>query len=213
MTSEPPERSRDFERFITFVDAIVAIAITLLVLPLVDLTAELGDGSVWDLLGAHTVEIGGFLLSFVVIATAWLAQHRMIRHVIAHDPLITWLMLLWTLTIVILPFPTALVAESGHQAATKIIYVGTMTLTSAVLTLLGWAIGRNRAVRDTDAKPELAPAISSTLSFALALAVMLAVPQTSYYPLLLLMVSGRLISLRRRLRARGRRAPATSSLG
>ncbi len=34
--SRRPERSRDLERFITFIDAIVAIAITLLVLPLVD---------------------------------------------------------------------------------------------------------------------------------------------------------------------------------
>ncbi len=37
-------RSRDAERFLTFLDAIVAIAITLLVLPLVELTGELGGG-------------------------------------------------------------------------------------------------------------------------------------------------------------------------
>ena len=38
---QEPVRSRDLERFITFIDAIVAIAITLLVLPLVDLATEI----------------------------------------------------------------------------------------------------------------------------------------------------------------------------
>ena len=34
------ERERDLERFLTFVDAVVAIAITLLVLPLVEISQE-----------------------------------------------------------------------------------------------------------------------------------------------------------------------------
>ena len=42
-TTGQQERSRDFERLLTFVDAIVAIAITLLVLPLVDVVAGLKD--------------------------------------------------------------------------------------------------------------------------------------------------------------------------
>jgi hypothetical protein len=50
MDSDRVERSRDFERFITFIDAIVAIAITLLVLPLVDLATELDRGPVTGLL-------------------------------------------------------------------------------------------------------------------------------------------------------------------
>ncbi len=201
MSSEQTERSRDFERFITFIDAVVAIAITLLVLPLVDLTLELGDGSVWQLLKDHKVEIGGFLLSFVVIANAWLAQHRSVRTVVAHDPVVTWLMLLWTLTIVILPFPTALVAQSGHQPATKIFYIGTMTLTSAVLTVICWAIGRNRAIRDSDAKPPLAHAIGSTIAFVVALVISLVIPAASYYPLLLLLLPSPLLAVWRRNRA------------
>ena len=37
------ERERDLDRFLTFIDAIVAIAITLLVLPLVELTADIDE--------------------------------------------------------------------------------------------------------------------------------------------------------------------------
>jgi uncharacterized membrane protein len=184
VSSEEVGRSRDFERFITFIDAIVAIAITLLVLPLVDVAAELGDGSVAELLRSHLTEIGGFLLSFVVIANAWSSQHHALRSVVASDPVVTRLLLLWTLTIVILPFPTALVAESGHQAATKIFYIGTMTLTSAVLTALCWRIGRNRSIRDADAQPDPAYGLASTVGFLLALAIMLVFPATTYYPLL-----------------------------
>ncbi len=85
------ERSRDFERFVTFIDAVVAIAITLLVLPLVDLTVDF-EGSVTVLL-RNLAEIGGFLLSFIVIANAWFAQHRAISTVVAQDRLVSRLMI------------------------------------------------------------------------------------------------------------------------
>ena len=206
MSSEEVGRSRDFERFITFIDAIVAIAITLLVLPLVDVAAELGDGSVAELLRSHLTEIGGLLLSFVVSANAWSSQHHALRSVVASDPVVTRLLLLWTLTIVILPFPTALVAESGHQAATKIFYIGTMTLTSAVLTALCWRIGRNRSIRDADAQPDPAYGLASTVGFLLALAIMLVFPATTYYPLLVQLLVSPLVRVWRE-RPRSRRHP------
>jgi uncharacterized membrane protein len=43
-------RERDFERFLTFVDAVVAIAVTLLVLPLAEVGAQVGDRTVAELL-------------------------------------------------------------------------------------------------------------------------------------------------------------------
>ena len=64
------ERDRGLDRFLTFVDAVVAIAITLLVLPLADLAPEVGDGSVTDLLREHDNEILAFFLSFLVSSTS-----------------------------------------------------------------------------------------------------------------------------------------------
>ncbi len=65
---------RGFERLITFADAVVAIALTLLVLPLVEIPAELGaDSSLADVFTEHRGQIGGFLLSFVVIWVFWTA--------------------------------------------------------------------------------------------------------------------------------------------
>jgi uncharacterized membrane protein len=205
------ERSRDFERFVTFVDAVVAIAITLLVLPLVDVAGQLHGGSVAHLLTAHSAEIWGFLLSFVVIAALWFAQHRTIRTVVAQDPVVTRLMVGWTLTIVVLPFPTALVAEAGEQPATKVFYIGTMALSSAFLAVICWAVARNRDIRDSDEKPDPAGAVGATVAFLVALAVSLAIPATGYYPLLLLLLPDRLVDLWRRRTHDGR--PAGADVG
>lgn len=196
-------RSRDLERLITFVDAVVAIAITLLVLPLVDVATEVGDGSVEDLLREHRAQIGAFLLSFVVIAALWMAQHRTLRTVVAQDTLIARMLLVWTLTIVLLPFPTALVAEAGDQAATKAFYIGLMALSAACLALMSWVIGRRPALRDSDQTPDTAVAVATCVAFLVALAVALLVPATGYYPLLVLLLPDRLVRAWRRRRRSG----------
>ena len=142
MSETELERDRDLDRFLTFVDAVVAIAITLLVLPLAELAPELGDGSVTELLREHESELLGFFLSFAVIARLWLAQHETVSSLVRQDRFVVQILLLWLLTIVILPFPTALVAEAGEQAATKIFYIGTMAVSSLLLTLVAWRMSR-----------------------------------------------------------------------
>jgi TMEM175 potassium channel family protein len=199
-TSSERVRERDFDRFLTFVDAIVAIAITLLVLPLVDIAGELGDGSVADLLDDNAGRIGAFLLSFVVIANLWLVQHRVLTHVVAADVRLTRLLLLWTLTIVFLPFPTALVAQSdaGEQSLTKVLYVGCMTVSSLVLALICVVIDRGDRLRDSADGPDATRAFATFATFVVILAVMLLFPSTSYWPLLLLLVPDRALALWRR---------------
>ena len=65
----------------TLIDAVVAIAITLLVLPLAEMTVDLGaDQSVADLLDEHQAELLAFPLSFVVIARLWYSQHATVRY-------------------------------------------------------------------------------------------------------------------------------------
>jgi uncharacterized membrane protein len=198
-TAREQERSRDFDRLLTFVDAIVAIAVTLLVLPLVDVVGQLTtDPSVNDLLGNNRDLIGAFFLSFVVIANLWLTQHRVLRDVIVANQTVTQLLLLWTLTIVFLPFPTALVAaheNAGGQAMTKVLYVGTMAISALVLGLVCVVISRNPDLRDSEEAPDPLHAFSACGAFVVGLAVMLLIPATSYWPLLLLVVSDRAVDL------------------
>jgi uncharacterized protein (TIGR03086 family) len=101
-----------------------------------------------------------------------------LRHVIAASEWLTRLLLLWTLTIVVLPFPTALVAghDAGDQAATKLLYVGTMAASSLVLSLICLEIRRNAALRDSDDRPDVVRGFATFGAFVVLLVLMLAVP-------------------------------------
>jgi uncharacterized membrane protein len=205
MTDVRADRERDFDRFLTFVDAIVAIAITLLVLPLVDVAGQVDDGSVTHLLHENEGQIGSFFLSFIVIANLWLTQHRLLHNVVESNRALLRLLLLWTLTIVFLPFPTALVAQgSTGDQVTKLLYVGTMGVSAVILWLICVVIGRDPAIRDSDERPDQLHALSVVVTFAVALVLMLVFPGLSYWPLLLLAVPQRVVDTWRH-RSGGRR--------
>ena len=176
-------RERDFERFLTFVDAVVAIAITLLVLPLVDIAGEIEAGqSAADLIGDHAAAIGSALLSFAVIARLWLLQHHTLRDVVAEDRVIIELMLLWLLLIALLPFPTALLPETGDEPLTKILYMGTIAASCFCLAAVGRHLDRAGVIRGSG---------GAGLTILVALAISLVIPAAGYWPLLLLLVADR----------------------
>jgi uncharacterized membrane protein len=196
------ERSRDLERLLTFVDAIAAVAITLLVLPLVDLASELPDDqSVSSLLHHHSDLFWSFGLSFAVIARLWLAQHVLMRSVIqSSGGIVSWL-ILWTVALVFLPFPTALLSGAGSQAITKVLYIGTLALSSICLAFLARVIKRNPSLHEPGDPPSPAAGIINALLFLLALALSLVFPVLSYYPLTLLIAGDWLTALWKRTRA------------
>ncbi|MGZ4470437.1 MAG: TMEM175 family protein [Nocardioidaceae bacterium] len=182
-----PSRGRDLERLLTFVDAVVAIAITLLVLPLVELTSEVTEhDSVAVLLRTHQPLLWSFLLSFAVISRLWFAQHYSLRHVLLPNERLSLLLVFWALTIVFLPFPTALVARAGDQALTKILYIGTIALSTVTLALMDRVIVRNPQITDGVGLPDVMPAVVNAVLLGLALVISLAVPALSYFPMLLL---------------------------
>jgi uncharacterized membrane protein len=192
------ERHRDLDRLLTFIDAVVAIAITLLVLPLAEAGAEVGEGDAAQVLSAHVDDLFGFALSFVVIAQLWLGQHRIVSGLVRQSNALIWLLLVWAFTIVFLPFPTSLVTTTDHDPLAKILYVGTMAVSSAVLALVAWVIRRDRRLRDRDEAPDVVTSASVTGAFLLALAIMLLFPDLGYWPLLLLAVVGPVEGLIRR---------------
>jgi uncharacterized membrane protein len=116
------ERSRDLDRVIVFTDAVVAIALTLLVLDLKLPTREyLTDAELQEALRGMVRSFVAFGVSFVVISTWWWTNHRMFRHVYRYDGGLLALDIAWLATIVFLPFPTAVLAEtSGLPTATAL---------------------------------------------------------------------------------------------
>jgi uncharacterized membrane protein len=197
------ERDREADRFLTFIDAIVAIAITLLVLPLVDLTSKVHQyATVGELLRHNQSQIWACLLSFFVVSRFWFVQRGVARHLRQYHHRVAWLLMLWVLTIVLLPFPTALVAEAADSSVTKAFYLGTMVATTLLMTAVMWLMRRHPEITDDDPAGDLDPVdgLANALLLALALAISLTIPATGYYPLLLLNGAGLVADGWRRLR-------------
>ena len=93
-----------------FIDAVVAIAMTLLILPLMDAATEGGvagqTGASW--LDDHSDQLFSFALSFVIIAMFWLNHHGLFARVQSISRVLLWLNMAWLLSIVWLPVATAL---------------------------------------------------------------------------------------------------------
>ena len=125
-----PERALD--RIIAFSDAVVAIAMTLLVLPLTELNPSSYDDDVGRLLSDNSSELTAFFVSFFVIALFWTSHHRIFDRLVAIDGRLMRLNILWLFTIVVLPFPTSLVQTGGTQTS-AILYLGALFVT-AIMT-------------------------------------------------------------------------------
>ena len=116
-----------------FSDGVLAIAITLLVL---NIHVPLPDdpGSLAHKLGAQWPSYAAYLTSFLTIGIIWINHHAMVRRLRAVDHTIMTLNLLLLLTIGVLPFTTALVAEYVNRGAGQhlaaAIYAGSYLLMS-----------------------------------------------------------------------------------
>jgi TMEM175 potassium channel family protein len=185
---------RGLDRLITFLDAVVAIAITLLVLPLVELVA--GEGRETDLsavISGHGRQFEAFLLSFAVIARLWWAHHRLGEQVGAYDGAFVLINLVWVLTVVFLAFATQVVAAYPAGPLAVALYIGTIAASSACLLLLTVLLRRRPGLRLEDVKTQdinLTAVLSITTLLVLALVLGAAVPAVNYWALLLLFLSG-----------------------
>ena len=194
---------RGFDRFVNFSDAVVAIAITLLVLPLVDTAAKIGSESGSDLIAKNQFEIFIFVLSFAVIGQFWLVHHRMFENAIGYNEQLLWSNFLWLASIVFLPFPTELLASTTkHQVAVYGLYVGTMLVASAALLIEQWIIMANPELQAESVRGTLTvvPAATATVVIAVALVIAVTVPSIGLWSLLLLFAAKMVDRFMRRVR-------------
>src|SRR3954447_26773370 len=127
MPAEPDVRTeRGFDRFVNFSDAVVAIAISLLILPLVDAVNDsLGtEASAWDFLKDNSDRLLAIGLSFVLIASFWVIHHSVFEQVKTYSKPLMWWNLAWLATIVFLPLPTEILAvHSADEAFVRFLYI------------------------------------------------------------------------------------------
>ncbi|WP_329461071.1 TMEM175 family protein [Streptomyces sp. NBC_01431] len=195
------------ERLVLFTDAVTAISITLLVLPLVDLVPEAASAhkSASEVITGHLDQIWSFLLSFAVVANIWREHHRTFSSVAKLTrSLIIWNMG-WLLSVVVLPLPTEMIGTFGRDRFVGALYYSTllanMVCRYAMLRILKTTPalveddGQAARQRTEDLYTE---SYLNVLALVIAFAIAFAVPVLQYYSLLLLTVLPRLARLRRR---------------
>ncbi|MCB5905915.1 TMEM175 family protein [Streptomyces pinistramenti] len=200
------------ERLVLFTDAVTAISITLLVLPLVDLVPEVASAheDASEVITGHLSQLWSFLLSFAVIANIWREHHRAFSSVTMLTRSLTAWNMGWLLSVVVLPLPTEMIgAFGGHDRFVGAFYYSTllagMVCRLAMLRILKTTPGLvegdgeegRRRIEGLYTESYL-----NVLAVAIALVIALAVPVLQYYSLLLLPVLPRLERLRRRRSAR-----------
>ncbi|MEU6494453.1 TMEM175 family protein [Streptomyces sp. NPDC046984] len=193
------------ERLLLFTDAVAAIAITLLVLPLVDIVPSAVEEHVaaTEVISGHLAQIGSFILSFAVIARLWLTHHRVFAMVVSHRrSLVVWNMA-WLLAIVVLPFPTEMAGAFGSSRFVAVMYYLNVLAAFVCQTVMTAILRAHPAmVRGSSARMReyLFTGIVNTTALVVALAIALGVPALQYYSLLLLAVDPAVSRLRRSLR-------------
>ena len=181
------ERERGLGRLISFSDAIVAIAATLLVLPLADAAADIRTRTVSQVLSDNRQAIIAFALSFVVILRFWLVHHRMYEHVVDYTHSLILVNTVWLFCIVFIPFPTELIGKREGAVADGL-YIGTILAATAAGTVGQWILVRTPTLVSEPARRTLTlvPAITTTVGMVLAFVIAIMFPVIGLWALLLL---------------------------
>ena len=201
---------RGIDRFVFFTDAVVAVAITLLVLPLIDTASNIGGASVPEYIGENFTRIIAFVLSFAVVGRFWISHHQFIENITDYNRNALWLNMAWMLTIVFLPVPAELLSsEEGHFMLANGLYIGTM-LVNMILTLLLRTLYVHKPEMLTDeglhiVRVGLIDIRLNVVLLSIALTLSITVPQTGIWTLLLLVLSSPIARL---IRNKGWREPA-----
>lgn len=178
-------------RLVFFTDAVTAIAITLLILPLVDSVTQAANGgrSAGQFLADNEVQLVGLALSFAVIARLWISHHSTFEHVAAYNAPLMLLNLVWAFTIVVLPLPTEMISKFPTSSLTVGFYIGTMAANALALMAMVLLIHRHPLLEIT-ANPlgarHLFASIAVTTAFLVALVVGVLVPSINFWALLIL---------------------------
>ena len=183
------------ERFKAFVDAVGAIAMTLLILPLMESVSDAASDklSTVEFFVEHSGQLLSFGLSFTLIATFWMGHHRQYRDVEWITTPLLWINIAWMATIVWLPVPTAMIGQMDTDLLQPVVYIGTLILTQ-VTTLAGWVyLLRHPDFTTTPVETLRAGVIgdlAAIILFLVALAIAVFVQPYGYAGLLVLLLSG-----------------------
>ncbi|SCG77264.1 TMEM175 family protein [Micromonospora inositola] len=141
--SNPVGAERDPSRVVTFSDAVIAIAVTLLILEIrpPEDTRHLLKGlrELWPSYAAY-------FLTFLLIGQMWVNHHVMFDHMRSADRLVLLFNTLLLMQIAFLPFASAVLAnafESGHGKRTAVVFYGISYEVAAIQFNVIWEYARH----------------------------------------------------------------------
>lgn len=183
------------ERSLAFADAVIAIAMTLLILPLMEAAGEIGRGSnaalAW--FGEHWGQLFTFLLSFALIGFFWIGHHRVFERVQRVTLPLLWLTLAFLLTIVWLPVATALTGYSDSaDTSTVLTYVLSIFAASGAWFLIRVYLARHpelHTLKPEQAREGVFHSGATSIMFLLVGAIMLIVPRIGYFAFFFMFLS------------------------
>ena len=140
-------------RLEAFCDGVFAIALTLLI---IDIKIPRSEGigttrALWLALAHLAPPLYAFVLSFVIILITWVNHSRFFRLLNKSSGSFVYANGFLLLTVVFMPFPTALVGEyllTDHAAPAIVIYDSVTAVQAVGWILVSGAARRNRLARD-----------------------------------------------------------------
>ena len=130
---------RPYERMLNFSDGVVAVAATVMVLPVVDLEGPTRLHEVSDIIRDHAPLIAGYFTAFLIVVLIWLAHHRVMARLEAYDTTVMLLNAGWLATIAFFPWCTELIGEaSGFRYGVGPLFFGTLAVNTLMLLLITW---------------------------------------------------------------------------
>lgn len=137
------------ERLVMFTDAVAAIALTLLILPLLETISDVEPtATAADLVRDHIGQFGAFAFSFAVIFRFWWAHHRIFGHISRLNVQLVQYSTLWTFGVVLLPIPTAIITAVHPSPASVALYGGALVLVTGSMSMIALTAFRHPEVSE-----------------------------------------------------------------
>jgi uncharacterized membrane protein len=199
---------RELDRIVNFSDAVVAIAITLLVLDIrvPDIPDELVAQELPAQLLALWPKYFGYVLSFVSIISFWNIHHTIFSTIRGYDKILILLNSLFLMFVAVVPFPTSLLSEYGNHQLPVAIYAATLAVGRLLLTAIYWYATSGYRLVEPDQNPRvvrffLIRGLTVPVIFLLTIGVSFLSVSAAIYSWLLLILVDAVILRRRRVRA------------
>lgn len=198
------------DRLLNFSDAVVAVAVTVLALPLVDIAGPAEGQTVLAVLSSHLNQIVTFVATFLVVTMMWSIHNRVMNTLSAYDSVVFWLNAAWLIGFVLLPWPAAMHGAGSDwsyfesvpfdSSGTGVFYWLTLAYISGTGALMGWYLGRHPALLSPEGAEVMASISGSraryrgllfTLLFVLAAITSFIFDWLGFYALILMWPLGR----------------------